>query len=427
MSWHVRCCRAAGEARRVKFLPQAGPKEKKGTSAMPGFSRVLVALAALLLPATVTAQPTTEVVPAQAPGWVFTPSVGFGGSWNNNLLLASEGDRPLSDFGTPIDSGLNLDFRGRRLNLSGSYTGSFVMYRTYDELNAADQRAHAYMDLRMSQGLKLFAKENFIRAPSTDVLNLAGVPFYRTGSQTNEAGGGVEAVVARHTTLVAGYVLRSVTFDQQAGQQLQDGYEHEWTVSLARQRSTRLTVGAQYDLRHEVLSHGTDQFNIQQGGATVEYTLTRSLDLSGLLGVAVLGAGLTHEGSVGPAVQARLLYRVRETRLSASYQRSFVPSFGFGGTFQNEALVGTAHVPIASSRVYVESNLSWFNNDSLVIGQPSLRSMWLSASGGYRVSRRMTVEGYANRSTQDAQRPGGNITGTVIGFRVVISKPMRIR
>ena len=84
-------------------------------------------------------------------------------------------------------------------------------------------------------------------------------------------------------------------------------------------------------------------------------------------------------------------------------------------------------MPIASNRVYVESSLSWFNNDSLVIGQPSLRSMWLSASGGYRASRRMTVEGYANRSTQDAQRPGGNVTGTVIGFRVVISKPMRIR
>ena len=171
---------------------------------MPGLSRVLIALAALVVPATVTAQPTTEEVPTQAPGWVFTPSVGFGGSWDNNILLEGEGDNALTDYGTPVDSGLNLDYRGRRLDLSGSYNGSFVMYRTYDELNSTDQRARFHMDHRATARVKLFAEEYFIQAPSTDVLNLAGVPFYRTGSRTNEAGGGVEAVVARHTTLRCG-------------------------------------------------------------------------------------------------------------------------------------------------------------------------------------------------------------------------------
>ena len=394
---------------------------------MPRFWRVLIALAALVVPAAVTAQPTTEEVPRQAPGWVFTPSVGLGGTWDNNLLLAGEGDNPVTDYGTPVDSGLNLDYRGRRLNLSGSYDGSFVMYRTYDDLNSANQRARFYLEHRATARVKLFAEEYFIQAPSTDALNLSGVPFYRTGSRTNEAGGGVEAVVARHTTLLTQYTLRSVAFDQNAGQQLDDGHEHELTVSLMRARSTRLTLGAQYELRREVLSSGADRFNIQEAGATVEYALKPTLTVSGLLGVSVLGAGLTHDGSVGPAVEAQLVYRARETRLSGAYRRTFVPAFGFGGTFQNEEWVGTAHVPIASTRLYAEGSVSWFDNQPMEIGQPSLQSVWLSGTGGYRATRWLTVEGYVNRTRQDSQLPGGNVRRTDIGFRVVITKPMRIR
>jgi hypothetical protein len=394
---------------------------------MPSFSRVLIALAVLAVPVTVRAQPATEEVPRQPPGWVFTPSVGFGGTWDDNLLLASEGDPRLKDYGTPVDSGLTLAYRGRRLNLSGSYGGSFVMYRTYDEVNSASQRARVYLEHRATSRLKVFAEENYIDAPSTDALNLAGVPFYRTGSRTNEAGGGIEALLARHTTLVAGYVLRSVAFDAQVGQQLQDGHEHEWRVSLARAHTPHLTIGVQYDLRHEVLSNPDDRFNIQQAGATVEYALTPRVTVSGVLGVAVLGAGLTQDGSIGPAIETQLLYHARDTRLSASYQRTFVPSFGFGGTFQNEEWVGNVHVPIGSSRVYVESSLAWFDNDPIESGQPSLQSVWLSGTGGYRASRWLTLEVYARRTSQNAQRPGGNVRRSDIGFRVVVTKPMRIR
>ena len=394
---------------------------------MPSFSRVLIALAVLVVPATVAAQPTKEEVPKQAPGWVFTPSVGFGGTWDNNLLMASEGDSPITDYGTPVESVLNLDYRGRRLNMSGSYAGSFVMYRTHDDLNTADQRAGFSIKQRASSRVTLHAKEYFLQAPSTDALILTGVPFYRTGSRTNEAGGGVEAVVARHMTLVADYTLQSVSFDEQPGQQLQDGHEHDLTVSLTRAHSTRLTMGAEYNLRHEVLSDPPDRFNIHQAGVTAEYVLTPTFTVSGLLGVAVLGAGQAHDGSVGPAVEAQLLYHARETRVSASYQRTFVPSFGFGGTYQNEQWAGSVHLPIASTRLYVAGSLAWFDNDPIEAGLPSLQSVWLSGTGGYRASRWLSVEVYADRTSQDSQLPGGIVKRANIGFRVVITKPIRIR
>jgi hypothetical protein len=395
---------------------------------MTGFSRVLIALAVLGVPVTAAAQRATDEVQRVPPGWLLTPSVGFGGSWDDNLLLAGEGDRRLEDFAMPVNSGLRLDYRGRRLNVSSSYDGSFVMYRSYEELNSADQRAHFRLEHQATSRLKLTAEEQFIRAPSTDALNITGVPFYRTGSITNEAGGGFEAIVARYTTLNAGYVLRLVTFDQRADQQLDDGYEHDVSVSLGRAFSRRLKLGGHYGLRREVLSDGQDQFNIHESGVNVEYALSPTLVASGLVGVSVLGAGLTHDQSVGPAVQGQLVYRGKETRMSGSYQRSFVPAFGFGGTFQNEEWAGSIHfpLPIASKRIYMDSSVAWYDNDAIEEGQPSLQSLWVSAAVGYRAARWLNVEVYGGRTSQDTQSPGGDVRRNEAGIRVLLSRPVRI-
>jgi hypothetical protein len=85
------------------------------------------------------------------------------------------------------------------------------------------------------------------------------------------------------------------------------------------------------------------------------------------------------------------------------------------------------HLPIGSSRVYVDSTVAWFDNDPIVSGQPSLQSLWVTAAGGYRASPWLSVEVYGSRVGQDTQRAGGNVRQNVLGFRVVVSKPMRVR
>jgi hypothetical protein len=260
-------------------------------------------------------------------------------------------------------------------------------------------------------------------------------PFYWIGSRTNEAGGGFEAAVAQHTTLIGSYVLRSVKFDERVGLQLQDGYEHAFSLAMTRAMSPRLTLGGQYDLRREVVSQPLnqstieDRFNIQNAGFTAEYKLTPTITVSGLFGIAVLGAGLTHDARTGPSVRAGVDYRARDTTLSAGYLRNFIPSFGFGGTYQNEEWTAAARVTLSaiSRRLYVASSVSWYDNDALEIGQPSLQSLWFSGTLGYLVSRWLSLEGYGNRTQQDTQRAGGDLRRNQIGFRVVVSKPMRIR
>lgn len=375
-------------------------------------------------------------LPPEAPknaGWIFTPSIGVGGSWDDNVLLANRGDSPPGDYATPVNPGLSMDYRGRRTWLSASYSGSFLTYRTLEQLNSSEQRARAFLEHRLSPRLTLFAEENFMRAPTTDALELAGVPFFRIGSQTNDAGAGIEAALTRQTALRAAYSHHAVSFDRDPllGSDLKGGYSHEGSLSLTHMLSPRVTVGGQYDLQRVVqnvdLPVGEDRFDIHNGGFTVQYDVTQSTKVFALVGVTLLGAGLTHEERTGPIVRAGITRRARLATLSAHYERSFIPSFGFGGTFQNEEWVGGVHVPFAANRAYAEGAVAWFDNDPLQSGVPSVRSAWVSGTLGYRMTRWLNLEGFFGRAQQDTQRPGGKLTRNQVGFRIVAAKPMKLR
>ena len=346
------------------------------------------------------------------------------------------------DYATPVNPALGLDYRGRRTWLSVGYEGFFLTYRTLGQLNSSEQHARAFFEHRVSPRLTLFAEETFTRAPTTDALELAGVPFYRIGSQTNDAGGGFEVMFTRQTALRTAYTHSAVSFDRDVllGSDLAGGYAHEASMTLTHMLSPRVTVGGQYDLQHvvqnvgaqnvglsESLSEGEDRFAIHSAGLTVQYSVTRATRVFALVGASHLGAGLTHEEQTGPMVRAGITRRAELATLSAHYQRSFIPSFGFGGTFQNEEWVGSIHVPFAANRAYAEGGVAWFDNAPLQSGVLSVRSVWVSGTLGYRVSRWLNLEGFYGRSQQDTQRPGGNLTRNQVGFRIVAAKPMRLR
>src|SRR5262245_1624706 len=275
-------------------------------------------------------------------GWVLTPSIGVGGSWDSNPPVGDPRGAAPSDYGTPVTRGGSMDYFGRRLRFSTGYEGSFVMHRTLDALNSAQHLGRALLEYRATRRMKLFADAHYDRAPTTDTLQLAGVPFYRVGSQTKTVGGGFEAAVARHTSVQARYTFRDVSFepDPRTLANLQGGTEHDITVSVGQALSRRLTIGGEYELRREILTQGLDTVNIHTGGATVNYDVTPTFSLTGFVGVSYLGDALTHESRVGPAFRVGAGKQTKYVILSGSYERSFIPSFGFGGTFQNRALQG---------------------------------------------------------------------------------------
>lgn len=399
---------------------------------MRTISRLLLSAmagAAAFAPAAALAQMDVQAQAQQPPGWVFTPSIGVGGSWDDNVLLANPGQNPPKDYATPVTPMVSLDFRGRRTWFSSGYEGSLLMYRTLTELNSSEQRVRALLRHRVTELVTMFVQENFTRAPTTDELQLAGVPFYRIGSQTNAVGGGVEALLARHTTLRTAYTLRTVSFDadERLATDLEGGYAHEGLLALSRALSQHLSLGVQYEVRRAVLSEGLDRFNIHTGSLTMQYQATPTVTLNGSLGVSRLGDGLRHDPHTGPAIGASITRVGRRARLSAGYQRSFIPAFGFGGTFQNEEWTGSVHVPFARNRAYTDGTVAWFDNDPLETGEPSVKTLWLSSTLGYRATRWLSIEGFFARSQQDTQRVGGDLDRNQVGFRIVAAKPMRLR
>ena len=72
--------------------------------------------AALTLPAAARAQGSRSA-PRTAtpfeyptfPGWVFTPSLATGGTWDDNLLLTHSDDVVLRDYATPVEPSLRLE------------------------------------------------------------------------------------------------------------------------------------------------------------------------------------------------------------------------------------------------------------------------------------------------------------------------------
>ena len=362
-------------------------------------------------------------------GWILTPSIGVGGSWDDNVLLATAGSDPQGDYGTPITPSGSLEYRGRRTRLSSAYAGSFLRYRTLTGLNTSEHGIRTTVNHRATSRLTLSADQSFTQAPTTDALKLAGLPFYRVGSRTHAVGGGFEAAIARGTVLRSGYALRSVRFDADPETEsvLQGGHVHEALVRVGRALSRRLTTGLQYQVHRAVLARGADTFQTHTAGVTAQYDVTPLVTVSGLLGVARLGGGLTHEGRTAPTIAADVTSRARRAILSASYERSFIPSFGFGGTFQNEGLRGSVRVPFARGRAFTDSNATWSNSQPLERSLPGLRATAFSQSIGYYATRWLRGEGFFVRSQLDTRFAGGNVRRNQAGFRLVAEKPVKLR
>ncbi len=367
-------------------------------------------------------------------GWIFTPSVALGGGYDDNVLLADRAQDPPRDYTSPVSPSVSLDFTGKRTTFSTGYDGSFTFYRELDELTSADHGFRALVHHRLSKRIAFFAQENFSRAPTTDALQLVGVPFYRVGTSTNTVGGGIEAALNKYTSMRAQYLLRTVDFDfdERTSRQLRGGDAHEVLVTLDRALSPRLSVGGEYSLQRGTIDQPINveipisHFNIQSGLGTVQFRLAPTWTVSGGIGLAHLGGALENESRTGPSLRAGTSWRAKRYTASASYQRSFVPSYGFGGTFQNQEWTGNVHVPFARNRAYVDTGVAWFINEPLIRDQPDLNSLWLSGKAGYRATPWLSVEGYYSRVEQEAQTSLGRRSRNQIGVRVVASRPFKI-
>src|ERR1700754_1460270 len=211
------------------------------------------------------------------PGWVFTPGISVAETWDNNVLLATEGSETVGDFLTAVTPRAALSFRGRRTTLQFDYRGSFQLYQQLSDLNAFDQRANSSFRQRMTPRLNLFARNSLSRSPSTDEIDLPGILFRREGVLIDDFRSGLEARLSSRTSLSGAYVFQWVNFDEDPTTPPpsfldRSGYANGAEAQFDYVLRPRLTVGAEYDLRHATVGDFRE-FDIQNAMGTVDYQL----------------------------------------------------------------------------------------------------------------------------------------------------------
>jgi hypothetical protein len=386
---------------------------------------ILCALAATFAnPGSIDAQPKET----PRAGWTFVPSLTFSSGYDDNVLLAAEEHFPPDDYVNALQPAGALDYFGRRLQLQTAYRGSFVRYNDLSELNSADQDARFHVRYRTTPRVTVFGGQTYTTASTTDAIELIGAPFRRFGNRTATTQGGMEARLTARTTAKGEYDFRIVTFNEDVADFITfpGGHEHYVTTSLDHAFSARLTLGTAYDLRRVIVTNGDEPILIQHGGGTAELRLNPTITLSGNLGLTHIGGGVPIDTRTGIAYGAGITSRHQRVDISARYQRSVLPAFGFGGTFQNEEFLGSVRGSFARNRAYWQQSVAWRGNEPLMAGPPVTRTLWWSSLVGYSFSRWMRVEGYYSRAHQDTQRAGGLVDRNRIGFQIVTSRPLRI-
>jgi hypothetical protein len=417
------------------------------TRRRPGSARRLAACAvaaAMVLQQTLwlgaQAQAPTPSQGTPPPGWVFTPAIAVAESWDNNVLLATEGSESAGDFATAVSPRGVLGYRGRYTDFNLDYRGSYQFYQELTELNAYDQRANASFTRRLSPALNVFARNSLTKSPTTDDVDVPGVRFRRQGVLLEDFRAGLEARLDQRTAITGAYNFQYVDFDDDEALVTVDGlrrggHAHGGSAQLDHRLSPRLSVGAEYDMRHGTVDE-IQTFDVMNALGTVDWQFSRRMAVSAGAGYAWLSTSQTGEGSSAPAFRVSLSRSGEQLAWIVGYRRSFLPSFGFGGTFQNQEF-NAGVLALITRRLDVSGSFSVRNNDPLnsvdgAAGDPTLldsglRSIWARSSVSYLATRWLRVEGYYTATFQDSQRPGGEVTRARAGIQVVTSTRMRIR
>jgi hypothetical protein len=195
-------------------------------------------------------------------------------------------------------------------------------------------------------------------------------------------------------------------------------------LDVRHELTDRVAIGADYSLTQAVVGL-TQNFGIHSVDGRVEFKPAEDVTLEASAGIAALRIGESDNRS-GLSWRFAAAKRAQHATLMAAYFRSFVPSFGFGGTVQNQELTAQVRAPFNRSRAYVVGGTSWRINTPLSPGEIELHSLWVNMTVGYEITRQLQIEGFYTGVFQDSQLPGGRLDRNQIGFQIVTAAPMRI-
>jgi hypothetical protein len=369
---------------------------------------------------------------APVAGWSLTPSLLFSRTYDDNVLLRGPADPTVSDAINVINPKAEATYHGPRSEFSARYDGAFLAYQQSTGLNSFDQHAGINTRRRLSKRNTIFASASAQQSPTTELLQFIGLPYIRVGSFSDDMSVGLDTVVNKRLSFVTSGHFQQVHFDQNAFSTLLfGGYTVGGGVGLRERLTARTSLTVDYDFQHATVGSQEDVFDVQNGTVGIDHQLSEGIHVfaaGGFSRVDVSSFGQTPH--VAPSWRLGLSDHYRATVIDVGFSRSYVPSFGYGGTLQNEEATASVKMPI-TRRVYTQAIASWRREDALVLNAPQLRSFWLQAAVGYSARAWFRVEGYyaATRQTVGGlplAAPDALMSHDQMGIQLVASKPMRI-
>jgi hypothetical protein len=372
--------------------------------------------------------------PEYRAGWTFTPTFGFAETYDDNISLfgrnTAEGQN--NDYIATIFPAADLHYAGKHTMLDMGYTGSFLDYRTFSVLNRWDQRARIEMRRQETARLKWFGRASGAMMPTTDLIELGGIPYRHTGARTADGRAGFEYAFSAKNSLSHSVTYQIVDFDrpQEVRAILRGGRVFESMNGWRHKVDSRLALGADYSFRRAMVIGDTQAFNIHTSEAALDYELSPAWSFSGGLGAVYLERTALTAARTGPAWRATIERHQGGRTFHVGYLRSYIPSFGFGGTIQNQEVGIGYRTPLFGSRhFYIDNSAVFRDNQPLTstIEQLPLRSLRTYSILGWEPQGWMRLEAFYSRVQQSSLRAGGQLYRNRVGFQIVTSKPVRMQ
>jgi hypothetical protein len=370
----------------------------------------------------------------RAPGWTFTPTFGFAETYDDNVSLFGVSTAALesNDYIASYFPGAELHYAGRHTSFGTQYRGSFLDYRTFSALNRWDQRGGVELRREESARLKWSLQGNAAAVPSTDLIEIGSIPFRQTGAETIEGRGGVDYLLGDRSQISTSARYQDVTFDRALvdTDPLRGGHIFESATNYRYKVSGRLAVGADYSYMRAAVLNDLAPSNIHSALAAASYDLAPDWTLSGGGGLVYLQETAFTPSHGAPAGRVSLDRHRNGTLFHVGYLRSYIPSFGFGGTSTNQEVGVSFRTQLFNNPHLYTSQSGVFRDDTPLTDlafQLPLRSLRTYSIVGWQPDRWVRLEGFYARVQQTSLRAGGQVYRNQIGFQIVTSKPMRIQ
>jgi hypothetical protein len=245
----------------------------------------------------------------------------------------------------------------------------------------------------------------------------------------NTGRGGVTYALTDRTSLAGDYGFEWVRFDRDTPEfsLLRGGISHSLGTTVMHRVATRVSGGGSFGYAHTTLGGGEVVSDLYRSQGEVAWQVGPNTSISGGAGAAYLQVQTSEQEQLGPTYGAGIAHEAGRVQLRGRFEKTFVPTYGFGTTVAHSMVTGSVFVPLARGRMSLSGATSYRKADPIeglgnLIQIDSLR---VEGTFGLHTTRWLRMEVFYTGSFQESSARG-KYERTRIGLQFVTSKPMRV-